>query len=326
MRKILRSISIALLALAGVSATSGAGLAGEWPKDKPITLVHAFAAGSDYLARLVAAALEKGVGQTVIVENKPGAGGAIGTGYAARQKPDGYTLVTAYPGPAANFTNTMPGLPYKPLEDFEHIIQFSVGDMVLVARKDFPADNLKDLIAYAREHPSQVSAGNNGIGSYGHMIETAIMDMADIDIKLVSYKGSPPIVTDMLSGSVDLSVDYLGDAYIKHIEAGTLKPLAVISASRAKILPDIPTLKEAGLDLVAVPWGGIMAPKGTPPAIVRKINEVLTEYLKSEDAIRKFAVAGQIAAPTTPEAFHKIVVDEEALWRDIIAKYKIRSE
>jgi tripartite-type tricarboxylate transporter receptor subunit TctC len=326
MRKILTSIGIALLAFTSVGATSSASSAGEWPRDKPITLVHAFAAGSDYLARLVASALEKGVGQTVIVENKPGAGGAIGTGYVARQKPDGYTLVTAYPGPAANFTNTMPGLAYKPVQDFEHIIQFSVSDMVLVARKDFPANNLSELIAYVKEHPSQVSAGNNGIGSYGHMIETAIMDMAGIDIKLVSYKGSPAIVTDLLSASLDLSVDYLGDAYIKHIEAGSLKPIAVISGKRAKILPNTPTLKEAGLDLVAVPWGGIMAPKGTPPAVVKKINEVLTEYLKSEDAIRKFAVAGHIATPTTPEEFHKVVVDEEALWRNIIAKYKIRSE
>ncbi|CDN57416.1 Extra-cytoplasmic solute receptor (plasmid) [Neorhizobium galegae bv. officinalis bv. officinalis str. HAMBI 1141] len=326
MRRILTSIGLALLAFAGVNAASSAGLAAEWPKDKPVTLVHAFSAGSDYLARLVAAALEKGIGQTVIVENKPGAGGAIGTGYVARQKPDGYTLVTAYPGPAANFTNTMPGLAYKPLQDFEHIIQFSVGDMVLVARKDFPANNFSELITYVKEHPSQVSAGNNGIGSYGHMIETAIMDMAGIDIKLVSYKGSPPIVTDMLSASLDLSVDYLGDAYIKHIEAGTLKPLAVISANRVKILPNVPTLKEAGLDLVAVPWGGIMAPKGTPPAVVKKINDVLTEYLKSDDAIRKFAVAGQVPAPTTPEEFHRIVVDEEALWRNIITKYKIRSE
>ncbi|KGE02062.1 tripartite tricarboxylate transporter substrate binding protein [Rhizobium sp. YS-1r] len=326
MHKILTSIGIALLAFTSVGATSSTSLAGEWPKDKPITLVHAFAAGSDYLARLIAAALEKGIGQTVIVENKPGAGGAIGTGYVARQKPDGYTLVTAYPGPAANFTNTMPGLNYKPLTDFEHVIQFSVGDMVLVARKDFPANNLSELIAYAKEHPSQVSAGNNGIGSYGHMIEAAIMDMVGIDIKLVSYKGSPPIVTDMLSASLDLSVDYLGDAYIKHIEAGSLKPIAVISAKRAKILPNTPTLKEAGLDLVAVPWGGIMAPKGTPLAVVKKINEVLTEYLKSDDAIQKFAVAGQVAAPTTPEEFHKIVVDEEALWRNIIAKYDIRSK
>lgn len=326
MRRILKSIGIAFVVFAAVGTTGNSSLAGEWPKDKPITLVHAFAAGSDYLARLVASALEKGVGQTVIVENKPGAGGAIGTGYVARQKPDGYTLITAYPGPAANFTNTMPGLPYKPLTDFEHIIQFSVGDMVLVARKDFPANNLSELITYVKQHPSQVSAGNNGIGSYGHMIETAIMDMAGIDIKLVSYKGSPPIVTDMLSASLDLSVDYLGDAYIKHIEAGSLKPIAVISAQRAKILPNVPTLKEMGLDLVAVPWGGVMAPKGTPPAIIKKINEVLTEYLKSEDAIKKFAVAGQIAAPTTPEEFHKIVVDEEALWRNIIAKYNIRTE
>lgn len=319
-------IKVALLALMGASGTALPLGAAEWPENKPITLVHAFAAGSDYLARLMATALEERIGQSVIVENKPGAGGAIGTGFVARQKPDGYTLVTAYPGPAANFINTMPALPYDPLNDFEHIIRFSVSDMVVVARKDFPASTFEELVEYAKANPGAVSAGNNGIGSYGHMIELAMMDMAGIDIKVVSYKGSPPIVTDMLSGSIDLSVDFLGDAYIKQIEAGNLKPLAVISAERAKILPDTPTFRELGIDLVAAPWGGIMAPKGTPPEIVGKINAALTEYLTSEEAITAFATVGQIAAPSTPEEFRQIVVDEEVLWRDIIAKYDIRSE
>lgn len=315
-----------VLALAGVTATSMASHAGEWPKDKPITIVHPFAAGSDYLARVVAAALEKGIGQTVIVENRPGAGGAIGTAYVARQKPDGYTLVTAYPGPAANFANTMPSLPYKPLDDFAHIIQFSVSDMVLVARKDFPAKSLSELIAYAKANPGKVSVGNNGIGTYGHMIELALMEMTGTKMKLVSYKGSPPIVTDMLSGSVDLSVDFLGDAYLKHIQSGALRPIAVMSPNRVKILPEVATLKEEGLDLAATPWGGLMAPKGTPPAVVKKINEVVGAYLKTEDAAAKFAVAGQFPAPTSPEEFRTIVANEEALWRPIIGKYNIRSE
>jgi len=325
MHKTLISIGMSLLAFAGMG-TASAAMAADWPNDKPITLVHGFAAGSDYLARLLAAALEEGLGQTVIVENRPGAGGAIGTGYVARQPPDGYTLVTAYPGPAANFTNTMPSLPYDPLEDFEHIGQFSVGDMVLVARKDFPATTLEELIAYAQANPGQVSAGNNGIGTYGHMIELALMDSAGIELKLVTYKGSPAIATDMLSGSIDLSIDYLGDTYIKQIEAGNLKPIAVVSSARAAILPETPTFQEAGIDLVALSWGGIMAPKGTPPEIVAKINEVMRAYLESPEGTEKFRLAGQTVAPTTPEEFHRIVVDEEALWRDIIAKYNIRSE
>lgn len=319
MKKLLTAFSAALVVTAGAAAA-------DWPDDKPITLIHPFAAGSDYLARLVGAALEQRLGQTVIIENRPGAGGAMGTGYAARQPADGYTLVTSYPGPAANYTNTYKSLPYKPLEDFDYVTEMSYGDMVVAARLDFPADTPEELIAYLKEHPGEVSAGNNGIGSYGHMIELAISEEAGVPLRLVPYKGSPPIVTDMLSGSIDLSVDYLGEAYIKHLEAGSIKAIGVISDVRSKILPDTPTFKEAGIDLAAAPWGGIMVPKGTPPEIVARLNKEITEYLREPETIEKFAKVGQTSNPTTPEEFRKIVADEEALWRPIIQKYGISNE
>ena len=327
MRSILKSMAMAMaMAIAGVAMLGPADGAAEWPAEKPITLVMPFAAGSDYLARLVAGDLEIRLGQTVIFENKPGAGGATGTAYGARQEPDGYTLIMAYPGPAANFTNTFKDLPYTPLEDFEHIAQISVGDMVLVARKDFPADTLEELVEYMKAHPGQVSAGNNGIGSYGHMIELALAERAGVDMKLIPYKGSPPIVTDMLSGSVDLSIDYLGETYLKQLQAGSIKPIAVVSASRAAVLPDTPTFQEGGIDLVAVPWSGIMAPKGTPREIVDKVNAAIGDYLAEEETIAKFAAVGQTTAHTTPEGFREIVVNEEALWRDIIRKYGISNQ
>ncbi|MWB78688.1 tripartite tricarboxylate transporter substrate binding protein [Pseudooceanicola sp. 216_PA32_1] len=319
MKRLITAVSTALV------VTAGAAMA-EWPDDKPITLIHPFAAGSDYLARLVGAALEERLGQTVIIENRPGAGGAMGTGYAARQRPDGYTLVTSYPGPAANYTNTYKSLPYTPLEDFDYISQMSYGDMVVAARLDFPADTPEELIAYLKAHPGEVSAGNNGIGSYGHMIELAISEEAGVPMRLVPYKGSPPIVTDMLSGSIDLSVDYLGESYIKHLEAGSIKAIAVVSAQRSKILPDVKTFKEVGIDLTAAPWGGIMAPKGTPPQIIERLNKAMTEYLTDPETIATFARIGQTAAPTTPEEFKKIVADEEAQWRPIIKKYGISNE
>lgn len=319
MKRLITAVSTALV------VTAGAAMA-EWPDDKPITLIHPFAAGSDYLARLVGAALEERLGQTVIIENRPGAGGAMGTGYAARQRPDGYTLVTSYPGPAANYTNTYKSLPYTPLEDFDYISRMSYGDMVVAARLDFPADTPEELIAYLKAHPGEVSAGNNGIGSYGHMIELAISEEAGVPMRLVPYKGSPPIVTDMLSGSIDLSVDYLGESYIKHLEAGSIKAIAVVSAQRSKILPDVKTFKEVGIDLTAAPWGGIMAPKGTPPQIIERLNKAMTEYLTDPETIATFARIGQTAAPTTPEEFKKIVADEEAQWRPIIKKYGISNE
>lgn len=321
--RVLKTLTVALcLAAAGAVGA----LAADWPTAKPITLVMPFAAGSDFLARLVAGDLEKRLGQTIIFENRPGAGGAAGTGYGARQAPDGYTLIMAYPGPAANFTNTMKDLPYKPLDDFEHIAQISVGDIILAARKDFPANTLPELIEYMKANPGKVSAGNNGIGSYGHMIELAVAEKAGVDMKVVPYKGSPAIVTDMLSGSVDITVDFLGDTYMKQLQAGNIKPIAVASAQRAKVLPDVPTFREGGLDLVAAPWSGIMAPKGTPREIVDKVNAAVGEYLKEPEAIAKFGAIGQQTAYTTPEGFHEVVVKEEALWRDIIKKYSISNQ
>ena len=296
----------------------------EWPEDKPITIVHPFAAGSDALMRMMALGLEKSLGQTVIFDNRPGAGGAIGTAYAARQAPDGYTLATAYPGPTANFINTRKSLPYDPQKDFTYISRISYGNMVLAVRKDFPADTLPELIAYMKAHPGKVSSGNNGVGSYGHMITLAFRDMQGLDFKTVPYNGSNAITTDMLSGSLDMTVDYLGDVYMKQVQAGTIKPIAIASEKRSPLLPNTPTFLESGVDIVSAPWGGLMAPAGTPDAVIEKISAALKTYLSDPEAIKKFAAIGQVAAWTTPQEFHDMVIREEEFWRPIIKKYNIK--
>jgi tripartite-type tricarboxylate transporter receptor subunit TctC len=321
MRRLLTLIALSL-PLLGMSGMARA----EWPNDKPITVIHAFAPGGDALQRMVADAMQKTLGQTVVFENRPGAGGATGTAYGARQPADGYTLITAYPGPAANYTNTYKSLPYKPLEDFEHIAQISVGYMGLSVRKDFPAKTFDEFIAYARENPGKVSFGNVGIGSYGHMIQLALTELAGIDVKMIPYKGSGPLVVDMLSGSVDASIDYIGETYIKQFEAGSIRPLAVVSEKRAPDYPDVPTFKESGINFAASPWAGIMAPKGTPKEIVDKINAAIGEFVKSDGIEAKMKPFGQSPAFTTPAEFHQIVVDEEAKWRDIIKKHNISNE
>jgi tripartite-type tricarboxylate transporter receptor subunit TctC len=322
MLRLLKMLAMSL-PLAAVAFDASAG---DWPTDKPITIIHAFAPGGDALQRLVAQALEAKLGQTVVFENRPGAGGATGTAYAARQPADGYTLVTAYPGPAANYTNTYKSLPYKPLEDFEHIAQISKSDMSLTVRKDFPAKTLQELINYAKANPGKVTFGNVGIGTYGHMTELALADLTGIEIKLIPYKGSGPLVVDLLSGSVDASIDYLGETYIKQLEAGAIRALAVVSEERVPDYPDVPTFKQSGIDFAAAPWAGIMAPKGTPKEVVDRINAVIGEFLASDGIAEKLKSLGQRPAFTSPEEFHRIVVDEEAKWRDLIKKHGISNE
>ncbi|CAH1656062.1 Tripartite-type tricarboxylate transporter receptor subunit TctC [Chelatococcus asaccharovorans] len=326
MRKLVSTLSLGALLLAGTIGLAGKASAEDWPNRKTITAVFPFAAGSDYIARIVMGAVEKEIGQRILIDNRPGAGGAIGTGYAARQPADGYTFVFAYPGPAANFTNTFAGLPYKPLEDFEYVSGISKATMVIVARTGLPFTDFKGMIEYAKANPGKLSVSNSGIGTYGHMVELAFSDLAGIKMKMVPYKGNSEVVTDMLSGSLDMSMDFLNNNYMKQIEAGTIRPLAIVSAERAADLPNVPTFKESGIDLVAQPWAGLMAPKGTPPSVIERMNKAVVNYLNTDEAKQAFAKIGQQVNPTTPKEFRDVVVSEEVKWRDLIAKYEIKNQ
>lgn len=322
-----RAFCAALIATAAAFSTASESIAQPaWPSAKPITIIQPFAAGSDFMSRLIASAIEQRIGQKVIVENRPGAAGANGTAYAARQPADGYTLVMATPGPAANHMNTFPNLPYKPLEDFDYITQTSVSNMALVARKDFPPNTLEEVIAYAKARPGKVSIGNNGVGSFGHRIALLLAEKAGVEFKYVPYRGSPQIATDMISGTLDLSSDFYGATYSKFVEAGSLKVIAIPSPQRSKFLPNTPLFREAGIDIAVMSWQGIMAPKGTPRPIIDKVNAVIRDFLATDEARAKLDAVAQIPAPTTPEEFHKIIIEEEALWRDIIKKHNIRAE
>jgi tripartite-type tricarboxylate transporter receptor subunit TctC len=158
------------------------------------------------------------------------------------------------------------------------------------------------------------------------MVALLLADTAGFQFKYVQYRGAAQIATDMMSGSLDLSSDYYGSAYVKHVEAGTLKVIGFPAAQRTKILPNVQTFREAGIDIVTAPWFGLMAPKGTPRPIIDKINAALKDFLNSEDARTKLGSVGQVPSPTTPEVFHDIVVKEEAMWRGIIQKHNIRNE
>ncbi|WP_180900061.1 Bug family tripartite tricarboxylate transporter substrate binding protein [Martelella soudanensis] len=326
MRTLLKTIGIAAAgAICAVLGPATVAQARDWPNDKPIRIVFPFPAGPDFLVRMMAADLEEQLGQTVIVDNKPGAGGTIGMASVAHAKPDGYTYVVGFPGPSANYTNTYTGLPYAPLEDFDYVSQITHGDMVVVARADFPADDLGELLDYARAHPGEVSAGNPGIGSYGHMIELMVSEQAEAGLKIVPYQGTSPILVDLLSGSLDISIDFLSEAYTEHLKSGSMKALGIASAERNPDFPDVPTFQEAGVDLVAPLWSGVLAPKGTPDEVIAAMNEAIATFLASEEAQEAFARNYQRATSSTPEELQEMAVREEATWRDIIKKYDIRN-
>jgi tripartite-type tricarboxylate transporter receptor subunit TctC len=158
------------------------------------------------------------------------------------------------------------------------------------------------------------------------MLALLLAEKADIKLKFVPYRGSPQIATDMLSGSLDMSSDYLGNSYMQHIKSGALKPIAIPSQARTPVIPDTQTFREAGFDIVVMPWQGIMAPKGTPRPIIDKISAALADYVATDEFKEKLAAVGQQPAFTTPDGFRDIVVREEAMWRDIIKKHNIRNE
>lgn len=298
----------------------------EWPKAKPITFVVPFAAGTDVVPRLLAIELERILGQKVIVENRPGAGGANGTAYVARQPADGYTIVMTAPGPGANYINSIPGLSYNPLKDFEHISLIASGDCGLMVREDFPASDLKEFIAYAKANPEKINIGNNGTGTLVHMVALVMSDRYDLKVKHIPYRGSGEIATDLLSGSIQAASDYLGNQHVAQVKAGKFKVLAVASDQRSPLVPNVPTLKEQGFDFAAPIWVGVLAPKGTPRPVVDKLNAAIREGVKAPDYVEKVTANAQRAISSTPEEFRKIAFDEEAKWRDVIKKYNLISQ
>lgn len=317
---------VAFCVLAAFAFVASSASAQEWPKTKPITFVVPFAAGTDFVPRLLGSELEKILGQKVIIENRPGAGGANGTGYVARQPADGYTILFTAPGPAANYINTIKNLPYNPLKDFAHISLIGSGDTVLMVGKDFPANNLKEFIEYVKKHPGEVSIGNNGTGTLVHMAALVLADKYDLDVKHVPYRGSGEIAQDVLSGAIQAASDFLGNQHVAHVKAGNMKVLGVAGDKRSFLVPDVPTFKEQGTDFSAPVWVAVMAPKGTPRPIIDKLNAAIRQVVESAEYKEKLASNAQLAVWTTPEEFDKIVIDEEAKWRDIIKKYNLVSQ
>jgi tripartite-type tricarboxylate transporter receptor subunit TctC len=291
---------------------------------KVITIIVPFAAGgpSDTIARLTAQTMGVTLKTQLIVENVGGAGGTLGAARLAQAKPDGYTLLVHHIGHA-----TAPALyrklPYDAIRDFEPVGLINDGAMALVARKDFPAKNLKELLAHVKANKDKVNIANAGIGSASHLCGMLFMSAINTDLTTIPYKGTGPAMNDLLGGQVDFMCDQTTNN-ASQIKAGKINAYGITTAKRVAALPDIPTMSEAGMPNFTVSvWHAMYAPKGTPPPIIDKLSKALQEALKDPNLKQRFAdlgsepVAQNLATPDALRAHLKAEIDK---WGPIIKK------
>ncbi len=311
------------LLLASLAAVCSNGLFAQpmWPS-RPVSLVVPFAAGgpTDVVARSLAAAMAKTLGQTVLVENKLGAGGTVAASFVARAAPDGYTFLIHHNGMATS-TALYRKLSYNPLTDFEFVSQAVDVPMTLLARKDFPANNLKELIAYVKANESKINLANAGLGAVSQLCGLMFERALGVKLTAVPFQGTAPAMVALLGGQVDLLCDQTTQT-IPQIKAGAVKLFGVTTRNRIKALPDTPTLAEQGLkDFEVVVWHGIYAPKGTPRPILDKMNAAVRAALKDPEVTRRMADLGAEVAPDsklTSEGLHSWLKSEIDKWGPVI--------
>ena len=272
-----------------------------WPS-KSITLVVPFAAGgpTDVMARTLSVSLTKTLGQSVVVENKVGAGGTIAAAYVAKSAPDGYTIFLHHNGMASS-TALYRKLAFNPLADFEYVSQVADVPMTLLARKDFPAANLAELITYVKANKEKINLANAGLGAVSHLCGMLFQQALGVDLQTIPFQGTAPALNALLGGQVDLMCDQTTQT-IPHIKAGSVRFYGVTTKQRIKALPDAPTLAEQGLaDFEMVVWHGIYAPKGTPADVMAKLNAAVRTALKDPEVTRRFAELGAEVVPETKQ-------------------------
>lgn len=310
-----------LITLLGLASAALAHAQGGWPS-KPITLVVPFAAGgpTDVVARTLAASMSKGLGQTVVVENKLGAGGNVAAAYVAKAPADGYTFFIHHNGMATS-TALYRKLSYDAMQDFEFVSQAVEVPMTLLARKDFPAANLQEMVAYIRANKEKINLATAGLGAVSQLCGMMFQRAIGVNLTEVPFQGTAPAMNALLGGQVDVLCDQTTQT-VPQIKAGNVKLYGVTTRSRVKVLPTAPTLAEQGLkDFEVVVWHGVYAPKGTPRAVVDRMNGAVRAALKDPDVIKRMDDLGAEIVPdakNTPEALQAWLKTEIDKWGPII--------
>lgn len=313
-----------LLALAALSPAWP--LAAQDYPIRPVRLVAPFApgGGTDFIARLIARKLSERLGQQVVVENRPGAGGNLGAELAVRAAPDGYTLLLV----AGSYTvnPSLYKLGFDPVEDISPIIQLTQGPFIVAVHPDQPVKALRELVDLARSRPDALSYGSAGSGSITHLATELFLDVAAARVVHVPYKGTGPALNDAMAGNVQLIFGSVSTT-IQHIRSGRLRGLAVTTPARIGAAPDLPTMAELGYpECEVILWHGLVGPKGLPPAIVRRINEQANLALKTPDMEALLATDGVSAAGGTPARFGALIRADIQRWARVVRQAKVKIE
>jgi tripartite-type tricarboxylate transporter receptor subunit TctC len=314
---------VALVLLFSANAVS----AQDYPS-RIVRIVIAFPAGgpTDFVGRLVADKLKGILGQSIIIENKPGANAAIGADYVAKSEPDGYTLFLTTAGAVVINPHMRPDLPYDPVRDFAPVTLVVNTMEVLVVKADAPIRSVKDLVALANARPEGIAMASTGVGSPPHLALELFKGATGAKVLHVPYRGAAPAVTDVIGGQVHAMFADL-PVLMPQIKGGTLRPIGVASKQRAPVLPDVPTLDEQGFgDVYADNWYALFAPARTPAAIIAKLNAAVTAALTDPEVNRKLVEAGAVPAAGTPAQLGELVASELARWGKVIKEKNIKPE
>ncbi|WP_405023377.1 Bug family tripartite tricarboxylate transporter substrate binding protein [Limnohabitans sp.] len=323
-KPLLRSRRMVLRALCGacVCVAAGSVMAQSAYPSRPILMIVPQTAGgtNDIVGRVVSQKLSEVLGSPVAVENRPGAGGNIGTQFAAKSAKDGYTLLMTISSSQAINPALYKNPGFDPVKDFKPIALIGAVPNVLLANADFSAKSMKDLIAMAKAKPGQYQYASAGNGTLNHLLGEMLNSMAGIDLQHVPYKGVAPALNDVLGGQLPLVFASLPSS-LAHIKAGKLKPLAVSSPKRSPALPDVPALSEVVPGYTGTLWIGLFAPAGVPAEVQAKLQDAMTKTLAAKDLREKLELQGvEMAAPTTPEQFATLLNDDIARWAQIVKK------
>jgi tripartite-type tricarboxylate transporter receptor subunit TctC len=306
---------------------SGAAFAQAYPT-RPIRMLVPFSAGAgvtDIMARLVGQHLGVSLGQPVVIENRPGAGGVPGTEAASKAAPDGYTVLMTNVAHAVN-PYLYPKLPYDPVKDFIPVTLVNTAPLMLVVHPSVAAKSVKELIAHAKSHPGALNFGSGGVGSTPHLSGELFKSLAAIDVVHVPYKGGAPALNDLIGGQLSFMIENMPGT-LPFVKGGKLRALAVTSPQRSPLEPSLPTMVEAGVPgYEVVGWNGIVAVAGTPPEIVARLHAEVAKILHTPEVKQRLAALGAEPVGNTPEEFGAFIKAEMARWGKIIKEKGIRSE
>lgn len=318
---------VMLVVLGAIVSWSASVLAQQPYPSRPIRLISPFApgGGNDILCRTIAPKLTERIRQQVIVDNRPGANGIIGTEVAARSAPDGYTIVLIPSGHAVN-ASLHRKLPYDSIRDFTPITLVGSSPLILAVHPSLPARNVKELIALAKTHPEELTYGSAGIGSSGHLGGALFDALTGTKMVHVPYKGMSLAITDLMSGQVSL-VFGTSLSVMPHVRSGRLRAMATTGAQRSPALPDLPTVAEAGVSgYEAGLWYGFVGPARIPAEIVRRLNAEIVAVLKLTEVRERLASQGVDAQPSTPEEFGRLLASDLERWAKVVQRAGIRAE